>query len=83
MRACLADDFTTIHIFNLRGTVQHLKGEARRREKGNVFGRQHHRRNRPITVMVRNPDKTQNDCRIFYRDIGDYLTTQEKRQMLS
>ena len=32
--------------------------------------------------MVRNPDKTQNGCRIFYRDIGDYLSTQEKRQIL-
>ena len=35
-----------------------------------------------VTVMVRNPDKIQNGCRIFYRDIGDYLTTQEKRQLL-
>ena len=35
-----------------------------------------------ITVMVRNPDKTQNGCRIFYRDIGDYLTGREKRQTL-
>ena len=35
-----------------------------------------------ITIMVRNPDKTQNGCRIFYRDIGDYLSTQQKRQTL-
>ena len=35
-----------------------------------------------VTIMVRNPDKTQNGCRIFYRDIGDYLSTQQKRQTL-
>ena len=80
MRACLADEFTTIHVFNLRGR-SNISGEARRREKGNIFG-DSTTVGVAVTVMVRNPDKTQSGCRIFYRDIGDYLSTQEKRQML-
>ena len=80
MRACLTDEFTTIHIFNLRGNAT-LKGKARQREKGNVFGSST-RLGAAITVMVRNPNKTQDDCLIAYRDIGDYHSTQEKSQML-
>ena len=80
MRACLADEFTTIHVFNLRG-YSRISGEARRREKGNIFG-DSTTVGVAVTIMVRNPDKTQNGCRIFYRDIGDYLSTQEKRQIL-
>ena len=31
-----------------------------------------------ITVLVRNPNATHEDCRIRYRDIGDYLKREEK-----
>ena len=78
MRACLADDFTSLYIFNLRGAVQQAEW---RREGGKMF-ESGSTVGVAITVMVRNPDKTQNGCRIFYRDIGDDLSTQEKRQML-
>ena len=80
VRACLADEFTTVHILDLRGK-SNIAGEARRREKGNVFGD-----STPVgvavTVMVRNPDSQQTDCQISYWDIGDYLTGREKRQIL-
>ena len=80
MRDCLADEFTTIHIFNLRGNAR-LRGEERRREKGNVFGSST-RVGVAVTVMVRNPDTTQPGCRIHYRDIGDYLTREQKLDTL-
>ena len=80
MRACLADEFTTIHIFNLRGNA-YLQGEAWRREGGKVFGAKS-RVGVAITVMVRNPDAEHTDCRIHYHDIGDYLTREQKLQML-
>lgn len=80
MRACLADEFTTIYVFNLRGK-SNISGEARRREKGNVFGN-----STPvgvaITIMAINPDAQQHRPRILYRDIGDYLKGGEKRQIL-
>ena len=31
-----------------------------------------------ITALVRNPNAAQEGCRILYRDIGDYLTREEK-----
>ena len=80
MRACLVDEFTTIYVFNLRGNAR-LQGEARRREKGNVFGSST-RVGVAVTVMVRNPDTTHDGCRIHYRDIGDYLTLEQKLQAL-
>ena len=80
MRACLVDEFTTLYIFNLRGNAR-LQGEARRREKGNVFGSST-RVGVAVTVMVRNPDTTHDGCRIHYRDIGDYLTREQKLQAL-
>ncbi|MCY4622410.1 MAG: DEAD/DEAH box helicase family protein [bacterium] len=80
MRACLADEYTTIHIFNLRGNTR-LQGEAWRREGGKVFGAKS-RVGVAVTVMVRNPDTQHPGCRIHYRDIGDYLTREEKLQTL-
>lgn len=80
MRACLADEFTCIYVFNLRGRVR-ISGEASRREGGKIFGN-----STPvgvaIVVMIRNPENQHEDCRISYRDIGDYLNLQEKRQVL-
>ena len=80
MRACLPDEFTRIYAFNLRGDAR-LKGEAWKREGGKVFG-QSSRLGIAIFVMVRNSDKTHDDCRIAYRDIGDYLSAQKKLKML-
>lgn len=31
-----------------------------------------------ITILVKNPNATHDGCRILYRDIGDYLTREEK-----
>ena len=80
MRACLADEFTSIYVFDLRGRVR-ISGEASRREGGKIFGD-----STPvgvaIVVMIRNPENQHEDCRISYRDIGDYLNLQEKRQVL-
>ena len=80
MRACLADEFTSIYVFDLRGRVR-ITGEASRREGGKIFGN-----STPvgvaIVVMIRNPDNQHEDRRISYRDIGDYLNLQEKRQVL-
>ena len=80
MRACLADEFTALYLFNLRGNA-YLQGEAWRREGGKIFGAKS-RVGVAITVMVRNPDTPQPGCRIHYHDIGDYLTREQKLQTL-
>ena len=76
VRACLAEEFTSIYVVNLRGN-QRTQGERSRQEGGKVFG-QGSRAPVAITIMVRNPDALHKGCRILYRDIGDYLSREEK-----
>ncbi|MDE2716817.1 MAG: damage-inducible protein, partial [Chloroflexota bacterium] len=80
VRACLAEEFTSVHVVNLRGN-QRTQGERSRREGGKVFG-QGSRAPVAITVLVRNPDAEHDGCRILYHDIGDYLKREEKLEIL-
>lgn len=75
LRACLADEFTGVYVFNLRGNA-HTSGETRRMEKGNVFG-EGTKDPVAITLLVKNPDKA-GKCEFHYHDIGDYLDRAEK-----
>ena len=80
VRACLAEEFTSIYVLNLRGN-QRTQGERSRREGGKIFG-QGSRAPVAITFLVRNPKAAGRRCRILYRDIGDYLTREEKLNIL-
>lgn len=75
MRACLAEEFTDLYIFHLRGNAR-TSGEQRRKEKGNVFG-EGTRTPIAISVLVKNPDAAEHG-RIFFHDIGDYLDRMQK-----
>ena len=80
VRACLAEEFSSIHVLNLRGN-QRTQGERSRREGGKVFG-QGSRAPVAITILVRNPEAAHDGCRILYRDVGDYLKREEKLAIL-
>ena len=80
VRASLADEFSSIHVLNLRGN-QRTSGDRSRREGGKVFG-QGSRAPVAITLLVKNPEAEHEGCRILYRDIGDYLTREEKLSIL-
>ncbi len=80
LRACLAEEFTSAHVLNLRGN-QRTQGERSRREGGKIFG-QGSRAPVAISVLVRNPDAGHEGCRILYHDIGDYLTRERKLEIL-
>ncbi len=75
LRKCFAKDFSAIYVFNLRGN-QRTQGETSRREGGKIFG-SGSRAPIAITILVKTPDHV-GDAEIFYRDIGDYLTREEK-----
>jgi predicted helicase len=79
VRKCFAEEFNSIFVFNLRGNCR-LQGEARRKENGNVFGLGS-RTPVAVTVLVRNPAKT-GEAEIFYSDIGDYKTREEKLEII-
>ena len=81
VRACLAEEFSSIYVLHLRGN-QRTQGERSRREGGKVFG-QGSRAPVAITILVKNPDALHNECRIHFRDVGDYLNREEKLKILS
>ena len=81
IRACLEKEFSSIHVINLRGN-QRTQGEVSRREGGKVFG-SGSRAPVAITIFVKNPNATHDGCKIHYRDIGDYLTREQKLDALT
>lgn len=80
VRACLAMEFSSIYVLHLRGN-QRTQGETSRREGGKVFG-SGSRAPVAITILVKNPRVTHDGCKIHYRDIGEYLTREEKLEAL-
>ncbi|MGX5651878.1 DEAD/DEAH box helicase [Hydrogenophaga borbori] len=75
LRRCLADEFSSIYIFHLRGNAR-TSGELRRQEGGNVFGLGS-RAPIAISLLVKNP-AAQHSGQIHFCDIGDYLNQVEK-----
>lgn len=75
LRKCLADEYSSLYVFHLRGN-QRTQGEMSRREGGKIFG-SGSRAPIAITVLVRNPEATEQGQIHFY-DIGDYLDQKEK-----
>jgi len=75
LRKCLADEYSSLYVFHLRGNAR-SQGEMRRKEKGNVFG-EGTRTPIAITVLVRNPEAA-TQGQIYFHDIGDYLDQKEK-----
>ena len=81
VRACLAEEFSSIHVLHLRGN-QRTQGERSGAVKGGkVFG-SGSRAPVAIMILVKNPNATHDGCKIHYRDIGDYLTREEKLEAL-
>ncbi|WP_353254946.1 type ISP restriction/modification enzyme, partial [Burkholderia anthina] len=80
LRRCLADEFSSIYVFHLRGNAR-TSGELRRKEKDNVFG-MGSRAPVAISILVKNPDAAQQG-QIYFHDIGDYLTREEKLEKVN
>ena len=80
MRECLSKEFQTIYCFNLRGNA-YTQGDIRQKEGGNIFG-SGSRASVAIVVLIKNAKKSA-PCRIFYKDIGDYLSREEKLDQIS
>ena len=76
VRLSMAEDFTNLYVFNLRGNSR-TAGELARREGGNVFGV---RVGVSILIGVKNHPKTGFD--LHYRNIGDFLSSEEKLKVV-
>ncbi|MEN0038406.1 MAG: type ISP restriction/modification enzyme [Cellvibrio sp.] len=80
LRKCLADEFSSIYVFHLRGN-QRTSGETSRKEGGKIFG-SGSRSPIAISLLVKNPNAEQFG-KIYFHDIGDYLSREEKLEIIS
>ncbi|MFW1922110.1 DEAD/DEAH box helicase [Acinetobacter geminorum] len=80
LRKCLADEFSSLYFFHLRGN-QRTSGERSRQEGGKIFGGGS-RAPIVIAVLVKNPNAKQHG-QIYFHDIGDYLSREEKLEKIS
>ena len=80
LRKCLAEEFSSLYVFHLRGN-QRTAGELSKKEGGKVFG-SGSRAPVAISLLVKNPNAKERG-RIHFRDIGDYLTREEKLETVA
>lgn len=77
VRAALYEEFNRIYIFNLRGSIKGRIGDAAKREGGNVFDIMS-----GVSILILIKDESEAH-EIFYRDIGDYLSKEEKLEKIN
>lgn len=81
MRRCLEKEFSSIYVFNLRGNCR-TSGELRRKEGGGIFD-SGSRTPVAITILVKKPkDDINKKATIYYHDIGDYLSREDKLKII-
>lgn len=73
LRKSFYDEFNYLYIYNLRGNAR-TSGDQRRKERDNVFGQG---TRTPIAISILVKDGS-NEHHLYYKDIGDYLTRQQK-----
>ena len=74
-RKTIEREFSGIWVFNLRGNAR-TQGELRRKEAGNVFG-EGTRTPVAITLLVKKPKTKSEKAKVYYHDIGYYLSREE------
>ena len=75
-RAMLREDFTDIYVVNLRGNA-YKSGEEFRKEGDKIFGGGS-RNGVQITFLVRNPSKENQLANLYYAQVPDYMSLDEK-----
>jgi predicted helicase len=82
MRKCLAEEFSNLYIVNLRGDIRkNMLSKGRAKEGQNIF-ESGSMTGIAIALLVKNPQAAAFG-QIHYHDIGDDLTTEEKKAKLS
>ena len=77
-RKSIQEEFTSIYVFNLRGSIRGRSGIHAKKEGQNVFDIM---TGVAITILVKNPKN--NKPEVKYKDIGDFLNKKEKIQMIT
>ena len=81
-RKTVASEFHHIYTYNLRGNAR-TSGDQRQKEAGNAFGGGS-RAPIAVTILVKQPGSVpEGGATIHYRDIGDYLSREEKLDLVA
>ncbi len=81
LRKCLADEFSSIYVFHLRGNATNRRRVKTQRRRHKVFG-SGSRSPIAISLLVKNPNAKQHG-NIHFHDIGDYLSQQDKLERIA
>ena len=82
LRKCLADEYTNLYVFSLRGDIRkNMLSSGAAKEGGNVFG-SGSMTGIAIALFVKNP-AADTHGNIHFHDIGDDLSRQEKLEIIS
>ncbi|WNI16385.1 DEAD/DEAH box helicase [Actinacidiphila sp. ITFR-21] len=83
LRKSLTSEFDTIYCYNLRGN-QRTAGEQSKKEGGKIFG-SGSRNTVAILVLVKGGERADPtaSCALYYRDIGNYLSRDDKLRILT
>lgn len=79
-RKALEKEYSSIYVFNLRGN-QRTSGELSRKEGGKIFG-SGSRTPISITILVKKANNGTEKAKIYYHDIGDYLSREDKLRIV-
>ncbi|CAA7613313.1 conserved hypothetical protein [Magnetospirillum sp. LM-5] len=80
LRKCLAEEFSTLYVFHLRGN-QRTSGELSRKEGGKIFA-SGSRAPIAISILVKNPNSCDHG-KILFRNIGSYMSRDEKLKCIA
>ncbi len=81
LRKSLAKEFTSIYVLNLRGDIRkNILSNGASQEGENIFG-SGSMTGIAVTLFIKNPNVS-GECKIYYHDIGDNLSTEKKLGMV-
>ncbi len=81
VRRCIVEEFSSIYILNLRGDIRkNMLSKGRAKEGQNIF-ESGSMTGITISFLVKS-DNSENLGKVYYHDIGDELTTIDKKQKL-
>ena len=81
MRKCMAEEFSSIYVYHLRGNHLNITAADAQREGGQLFGSAFQGAV-CIVILVKNPEIKQK-CHIYFKNIDDYLSQEEKLRRIA
>lgn len=79
IRKSLLKDFSKTYVFNLRGAIRGKSTEDAKKEGQNVFNIM---TGVAITILVKKDSEDENNGKLYYYDIGDYTSKNEKLNII-